>query len=278
MSRQQIDFPVQQHTITTPAPPPSGAMKLYPKTDNKFYQLDSAGVETVIGGGGGGGAGSDPLKNTYSIYADVDLRLNSNGYYTGTDWVRVNTVDPLGHLVVGKGTLAFWNAVAGTGNPSWVQRFGISTNGTVTLGPLSADTVSTPYMAWTSRIVSTVPMAGTIAGQAGGTGPFEIGTTGGGAAMIALHRHGVYALHFGLDTDNQVKIGGWSMGAVSYRILTTADGTPSDVAGASTIVKRTAAGYIYGNYINMTADVQPGAPVYVAGQQGDGFLRWYPKV
>ena len=36
-------------------------------------------------------------------------------------------------------------------------------------------------------------------------------------------------------------------------------------------------GYIFGSYINMTADVAGGSPVYVAGQNGDNYLRRYPK-
>ena len=40
------------------------------------------------------------------------------------------------------------------------------------------------------------------------------------AASIAFHRSGRYAVHFGLDTDNQLKVGGWSMGAGNaYRIF-----------------------------------------------------------
>jgi hypothetical protein len=41
---------------------------------------------------------------------------------------------------------------------------------------------------------------------------------GSGAAMVSLHRPGVYAVNFGLDTDNQLKVGGWSMGAASYKV------------------------------------------------------------
>jgi hypothetical protein len=42
--------------------------------------------------------------------------------------------------------------------------------------------------------------------------------TGGGAARITYHRPGAYAAYLGLDTDNFWKVGGWSMGAVSYKI------------------------------------------------------------
>jgi alpha-tubulin suppressor-like RCC1 family protein len=40
----------------------------------------------------------------------------------------------------------------------------------------------------------------------------------GNAAYMTFHRPGLYAVKFGLDTDNKLKIGGWSMGNVSYDI------------------------------------------------------------
>ncbi len=39
-----------------------------------------------------------------------------------------------------------------------------------------------------------------------------------GAAGITFHRPNLYAVNFGLDTDNVLKIGGFSMGALSYKI------------------------------------------------------------
>jgi hypothetical protein len=42
--------------IATPATPAAGFVKIYPKTDKKFYLKDSTGLEEQIGSGGGGGA------------------------------------------------------------------------------------------------------------------------------------------------------------------------------------------------------------------------------
>jgi hypothetical protein len=39
-----------------------------------------------------------------------------------------------------------------------------------------------------------------------------------GAAGISLLRENAYAVHFGLDTDNVLKVGGWSMGNTAYKI------------------------------------------------------------
>jgi hypothetical protein len=39
-----------------------------------------------------------------------------------------------------------------------------------------------------------------------------------GAAALTFYRNGNYAAHFGLDTDNVLKVGGWSMGSNAYKI------------------------------------------------------------
>lgn len=41
---------VEQKQIATPANPPTGSLRLYPKADGKYYQLDSAGNESIISG------------------------------------------------------------------------------------------------------------------------------------------------------------------------------------------------------------------------------------
>ena len=39
------------------------------------------------------------------------------------------------------------------------------------------------------------------------------------AAYISFHRPGIYGAHFGLDTNNQLCFGGWSLGNASYKIF-----------------------------------------------------------
>lgn len=41
-----------------------------------------------------------------------------------------------------------------------------------------------------------------------------------GAAFLAFHRPGQFAALFGFDTDNQLKVGGWSYGETSFRVWT----------------------------------------------------------
>lgn len=47
-------------------------------------------------------------------------------------------------------------------------------------------------------------------------GGFQVVNNGGGAAAITFHRSGSFAVHFGLDNDNQLRYGGWSAGAQSW--------------------------------------------------------------
>jgi hypothetical protein len=64
-------------------------------------------------------------------------------------------------------------------------------------------------------------------------GPLMLSNAGNNhaSAVITLHRDGLFGCHLGIDTDNQLKIGGWSMGRVAHRIyhegniIRTADGT-----------------------------------------------------
>ena len=43
--------------------------------------------------------------------------------------------------------------------------------------------------------------------------PLQAYSSGGGGATMAFHRGGVYAINFGLDSDNVIRFGGWSAGA-----------------------------------------------------------------
>ncbi|MCR8636193.1 hypothetical protein [Paenibacillus radicis (ex Xue et al. 2023)] len=53
-----------------------------------------------------------------------------------------------------------------------------------------------------------------------GGSTFEVGSNAGNASYFTLHRHGEFAAYFGLDTDNYLKLGGWSFGNVAYKLWT----------------------------------------------------------
>ena len=55
--------------------------------------------------------------------------------------------------------------------------------------------------------------SGTVLGNTSSS--LQVYTTGANAAYMAFHRGGAYAVNLGLDTDNIMKLGGWSDGATS---------------------------------------------------------------
>jgi hypothetical protein len=57
-----------------------------------------------------------------------------------------------------------------------------------------------------------------MANAASSLGRPEVFNNSTGAAFMTFHRTGSYASYFGLDTDNVWKVGGWSAGAVAYKI------------------------------------------------------------
>lgn len=58
--------------VATPASPSAGLNKIYPKSDGKFYTLDSAGLEVQIGSGSGGGVNL--------LSANPDFESGTTGY------------------------------------------------------------------------------------------------------------------------------------------------------------------------------------------------------
>ncbi|MCI4588607.1 phage tail protein [Sphingobium sp. BYY-5] len=57
-----------------------------------------------------------------------------------------------------------------------------------------------------------------MANTASNLGEIEVRGNGTGAAMLCFHRPNQRAFYFGLDTDNKLKLGGWSFGANAYEI------------------------------------------------------------
>ncbi|HEX6824740.1 MAG TPA: hypothetical protein VF077_00375 [Nitrospiraceae bacterium] len=113
---------------------------------------------------------------------------------------------------------------------------------------------------------------GSIAAMPGGLGAGQFYTTGANSAVASFHRGGNYAVYLGLDTDNVMKIGGWSAGAVAYPIITSLD--VDAAATANKIVRRDPSGYIFNSYINTSAPIDnTGMGAVLIERNGDGFIR-----
>ena len=88
----------------------------------------------------------------------------------------------------------------------------------------------------------------------------------GSGAIMSFHRGGAYAINFGLDSDNVMRIGGWSAAANRWQL---------DMSGNCTVAGSMTAGYIYGSYFNSTAgnSENPTIGQFWTQSTGDNFVR-----
>lgn len=80
----------------------------------------------------------------------------------------------------------------------------------------SGGTVNATTGAFSSLITTA---ANTAAFTSANDTTLSVRSNGAAAAVMSFHRPGAYAVNFGLDTDNVLKVGGWSMGGSAYPIL-----------------------------------------------------------
>jgi hypothetical protein len=84
---------------------------------------------------------------------------------------------------------------------------------------------------------------GTLQTGTGSLGGIELyAASGANAAFMSFHRPGLFASYFGLDTDNQFAVGGWSSGAglsnfkcVGLGVGTAASGTAGEIRATNNI-------------------------------------------
>jgi hypothetical protein len=101
-----------------------------------------------------------------------------------------------------------------------------------------------------NSMIQSKPSTGAMNVNTQGTPGLEVASTPGvttDAAYMTFHRQGSFAARFGLDTDNNLKIGGWSMGNVAYKIYHEGNlGSWNLGATAPTAVTRVnCEGYLY---------------------------------
>lgn len=96
--------------------------------------------------------------------------------------------------------------------------FGFDTYGHVTSASVSTGTVPSPTLdSVTTAGFTTRASSGTIINAGQETPGLEIyGAGGTNASFMTFHRPGAYGIKLGLDTDNVMKIGGWSAGANAW--------------------------------------------------------------
>lgn len=130
---------------------------------------------------------------------------------------KFTTLNTTGSTVVGD-TLDVTSSSTLRGNN--VLGTNTSNSHTVNGGVNVTGTVTTPAVSSTTRSLFSGTQTTDMATATGSLGGLEVRSSGAGsAAMMAFHRPGAHAIYFGVDTDNQLKIGGWSLGNVAYPIM-----------------------------------------------------------
>ena len=108
-------------------------------------------------------------------------------------------------------------------------------------------------------VAESSPASTGISALSGSNSGFESRARGSGgtagAATIAFNRPSAHAVHFGIDTDNKLKVGGWSLGANAYAIYHEGnDGTGS---GLDADLLDGQHGSFYQNASNLTTGTVP---------------------
>ena len=206
-----------------------------PTTGQKFPQPSVAGVPvytwdgakwTTIGGsvgGGGGGGGGIPEAPTDGALYGRDNAAWAKGVKLAGDVMSgaltlvappVNPTDASAKSYVDAGDAAA-TAIANTAN---------TTANTANSTANSANTNANSRVARAGdTMTGTLQTAGSNATIAGGGGSTALWcmSTGSTDAYMSFHRPGVYAVNFGLASDNNFYYGGWSVGAGSQYVFWT---------------------------------------------------------
>lgn len=135
----------------------------------------------------------------------------SNDYYFGWDWVDENVtgdkVSEPGVLYPGNfsdGNISNWNTAYNWGNHASAGY--VTSSALSSYVPLSGTTLTEGnYFYFRSNMGAYLGATNSPSLQAF--------ATGGNAAFMSFHRSGNYAVNFGLDADNVMRIGGWSAAA-----------------------------------------------------------------
>ena len=261
-------------TLTAPATTLSGKLTL---TGAYTSTLDSSGSSGLI---------VQVKDSSTSAMKDAfELRPNiSTGYIFGSKALTVENFNSYAPTLTGTNASGTWN-INISGKSAFDSRDSIGSFTT-----LSQDTPG-------------IEVRGQTIFSGGGT------VQSSQPAFMTFHRPGIYAVKFGLDTDNQLKIGGWSMTGGPFPILhsgnfnsyaptltgTSASGTwgisvtgnATTVGGlsvnttltnniANQIVRTDGNGYIQAGWISTTSgSADDNTPISRVYASYDSYVRYY---
>lgn len=232
------------------------------------------GIYTVTATGGAGAPFVLTRATWYNLSADIDLGdqtfVVSGATFGTTTWAQNGTENP----VIGTDPITFAQTAglgtytAGNGLSLVGTQFSISTAVTVdltTAQSLSNKTLASPTITGSETVApSGIQAIGVSGNPAANSSAVLVNApnNAGAAAFLSLNRTGSYAVNFGLDTDNNLKVGGWSMGANAYKIMH--EGLASGTFTGS---------YTFSGTVNITGAIQksgvafPVTQIYESAQQ-----------
>ena len=213
-------------------------------TGSPYWAADD-GVTSVASGDGLTG-GPITSTGTLSVSAQSGLLANSTGLYVNATSIALGTV-PTARLGSGTansttflaGDQTYKTISGGSGTVTSIANGAGLTGGTITTsGTLAVSTTQDQRLTFNAGQSS-----GSLLNATGGLGGIELNcVSGANAAFLAFHRPSLYAAYFGLDTDNQFAVGGWSAGAAlanmkvgSFGVGTAASGTAGEIRATNNI-------------------------------------------
>ena len=154
---------------------------------------------------------------------------------TAPNGASINNTNPAGNWTGSYPTLMGWNGSATYG----VRVDSCRLADTVTDGMYLSATQSSSAR----KTFGGSQAVGSMLNATGSLGGLEaINPGGANAAFMSFHRVGVYASYFGIDTDNNFAVGGWSAGAAlasmkvgSFGVGTAASGTAGEIRATNNI-------------------------------------------
>lgn len=199
-------------------------------TTNDVMVISNAGTANFPNGAQVGG--NNVLTTASSIPSATTATNLAGGtagavpYQSGSGTTLFTAVGSAGQVLQSNGTSApTWVTPAAGGVTSFNTRTGAVTlsSGDVTTALGFTPVSSSGTIANATNLTGVAGTAGySISGADityGGQGGPQVLSQGGGAAMMTFHRPGAFAANFGLGTDNQLRLGGWSLGGNNYVIL-----------------------------------------------------------
>ncbi|ODA95556.1 hypothetical protein BFX40_23640 [Mesorhizobium sp. SEMIA 3007] len=182
----------------------------------------------AIAAGGTANALTVTANSPFAAYADglmlaVRIATDNTGAATlnvnGLGVKSIRKMVAAGEVVLASGDLQ----AAGISEFRYSTALNSGAGAWLLLNPINSSSLSNPTSAGTILDVNTAGQAigvnGTPAVGSNGLRITTISPATTAASFMTFDRNGTFAANFGIDTDNDLKIGGFSMGANAYKVM-----------------------------------------------------------